>query len=169
MRTLTTKPLYKLRAAGISDVKFRACGGVIEHGHGTITNDSPCYDEFLHQLGHVVSSIAQRAAAHEVAYKAAQARKQELIETAGPLLWAELHRWALTADLANVTDWLKAFAMRLPCGTCRQHWREMLNRTPPHLSSNDALFAWTVERHSEVSAKLGKPTLTIDEARALWS
>jgi hypothetical protein len=168
MRKLTTKPVRKIRAAGISDVRFRDCGGVVEQGHGTITNDSPCYEEFARLLGLVPSEIGQRIAALEVAHKDALARKKELIETAGPLLWGELHRWARTADLATAGKWLADFAMRVPCGECRRHWREMMKRTPPDVSSREALFAWSVERHSEVSDRLGKPTMTVEDAARLY-
>src|SRR5262249_19130137 len=43
--------------------------------------------------------------------------------TRGPLLWEELHRWARTADLGNVSKWLRLFERRIDCGECRNHWR----------------------------------------------
>jgi hypothetical protein len=84
-------------------------------------------------------------------------------------MWAELHRRGLTynGDQKAELAWLEAFTARIGCGTCRQHWRELLTRTPPDLSSPEACFAWTVHAHNAVSRQLGKREWTLDEARAV--
>lgn len=85
----------------------------------------------------------------------------------GPPLWAELHRRALTTNPgADDSAWLEQFARRLPCGECRQHWHDMVRRAPPVWAG---YFRWTVDRHNEVNVRLGKPLLTLEQARALWS
>lgn len=96
----------------------------------------------------------------------------------GPELWAALHSFALNADELRPADaaeimqrdnscreWLGEFAKRLPCGECRAHWVRICTRTPPDFAR---FFAWTVDRHNEVNAKLGKPGLSIDQARTIW-
>lgn len=80
-------------------------------------------------------------------------------------LWASLHRRAL-----NVTGpddaWLAAFANRLPCGACRIHWQAAVKANPPDWNQ---YFAWTVQRHNEISARLGKPLYTVEAAYARWA
>jgi hypothetical protein len=80
----------------------------------------------------------------------------------GPPLWKELHEQALSGSLPN--EWLAAFEARLPCGVCRQHWREMLADLPPQPD----FFAWSVAIHNGVNRKLGKPELTLTQAAAIW-
>jgi Erv1 / Alr family len=89
----------------------------------------------------------------------------------GPALWADLHRWALTADLnpGAPGQWLDRFAARVPCGDCRRHWLEITAASPPALESHQALFAWTVARHNDVNRRLGKPEMSLDEAIGRWS
>jgi hypothetical protein len=87
----------------------------------------------------------------------------------GPELWAELHRWAMTAnatDAAAATAWLVAFAAKLPCGTCRTHWLELVKATPPPTTTNEALFAWSYNLHDAVNVRIGKVSPTLAEARA---
>lgn len=79
----------------------------------------------------------------------------------GPKLWAELHA-TLDADPA----WDAAFAARLPCGECKAGWLQILKETPPVYGAGR--FLWTFEAHNNVNAKLGKPLMTLAEARARW-
>ena len=88
----------------------------------------------------------------------------------GPLRWKELHgRPSLPAlDLSAESAWLAGpFARSLPCGACRNHWLSMLRDSPPDLRSRQAYLAWTVARHNEVDIRLGKPTLSIEDAAAM--
>jgi hypothetical protein len=39
---------------------------------------------------------------------------------------------------------------------------------PPDFTSPEAFFAWGVALHNAVNRKLGKPELTIEEARRIW-
>src|SRR5712672_3620086 len=36
----------------------------------------------------------------------------------GPLLWAELHNWALHADLSTASQWLETFHLKIGCTQC---------------------------------------------------
>lgn len=84
----------------------------------------------------------------------------------GAALWAEIHRRALVTA-GDDSAYLATIAPRLPCATCRPHWLEMLARTPPEFGAG--YFPWTVARHNEVNARLGKPVISEDKARAIWS
>lgn len=80
--------------------------------------------------------------------------------------WAELHRRTLNWSGDDDSEWLKEFRLHLPCGECRRHWDGMVARTPPDWAN---YFAWTVDRHNEVNAKLGKPVMSIETARQTWA
>jgi Erv1 / Alr family len=83
----------------------------------------------------------------------------------GSPLWAALHRRALVWQGGEDSIWLAQFRRRVPCGQCKQHWDAMLARTPPDWAN---YFAWTVARHNEVNARLGKPGMEEAEARVRW-
>ena len=86
----------------------------------------------------------------------------------GPVLWGELHRWALTTDRKVVSRWLTRFAARIGCGECRRHWEALVTQMPADLSSNAALFAWSVTMHNAINMRLGKPEMTVDAAQVRW-
>ena len=79
--------------------------------------------------------------------------------TRGPALWAELHARPATysGDTAAELAWLDAFAARVPCGDCRRHWRELVEKMPPDLTSAAAYERWTIDAHNAVNVELGKP------------
>jgi hypothetical protein len=88
----------------------------------------------------------------------------------GPTLWAKLHEWAKTADLADAAKWLDGFQTQIhnySC-QCRTHWLAMVQRTPPRTASHAALQRWTLDRHNEVNKRLGKPEMAYEEAAARW-
>ncbi len=83
----------------------------------------------------------------------------------GSKLWEEIHRRAVAKDGQDDSSWVEEIRRRVPCGECRRHWDGMMSRTPPDWAN---YFAWTVDRHNEVNARLGKPAVSIDAARQLW-
>lgn len=84
----------------------------------------------------------------------------------GPKRWAELHAFALTATPGELAEYLKYFRVRVPCGTCRGHLTAFLRANPPGQAPDP--FAWSVDLHNTVNAKIGKPTITVEQARARW-
>lgn len=81
-------------------------------------------------------------------------------------IWDDLHRRALTHE-GDDSAWLRDFELQILGGcVCRKQWREDLAAKPPDFAN---YFAWTVAAHNAVNARLGKPILTVDEARAIWS
>lgn len=81
-------------------------------------------------------------------------------------LWAELHRRGLAAPPGQDDGaWLIEFRMQLPCGGCRLHWDAFCASMPPDWGN---YFAWTVAAHNEVNRRLGKPELTVEEAKCIW-
>ena len=88
-------------------------------------------------------------------------------------LWKELHLRALNFKGTDDTEFLKEFAKRIPRFTvgcaCREHWKIILRSNPPKFGNNGEYFAWSVNVHSIVSKKLGKPTYTVEEAKKFYS
>jgi hypothetical protein len=80
-------------------------------------------------------------------------------ERLGPGLWARFHARpaAFTGNVVAELAWLDAFASRAPCRDCRRHWRELVAKMPPDLTSASAYHRWTVDAHNAVNLRLGKP------------
>lgn len=89
----------------------------------------------------------------------------------GQAKWKELHLYALTerpTELGRVA-WLANFAASVPCGECRHSWKRLVRNNPlSQKASADQFWQWTVDRHNDVNAKLGKPMLTYEEAKPLY-
>lgn len=87
-------------------------------------------------------------------------------------LWKELHTQALKNNGEDETVFLTSFASKIPRYTkgckCREHWVMWIRSNPPKYGKNGEFFQWTVEAHSSVNKRLGKPTLTVEEARELY-
>lgn len=151
--------LRQLRDRGFDDVKIAEMGGTIQGGNVVFTSRIGGFDS--------------TGAILKLPPRPPRKTAEEWIAENGPRLWSELHRWALAFVSSHALaepkawQWLSTFANRLPCGSCRRHWREIVKANPPAFDSADALFAWTVDRHNEVNAKLGKATINIDVARAI--
>jgi hypothetical protein len=83
---------------------------------------------------------------------------------AGRAAWAALH----SQHLGN-PEWFAEWQKLIPTGCgCQQGANDLLAQCPPRYDSPEDWFAWTCQYHNLVNVKLGKPTLTLDEARAIW-
>jgi hypothetical protein len=54
-----------------------------------------------------------------------------------------------------------------PCGLCKNHFREMVQRTPPRVETALDFQRWLSDRHNEVNARLGKPLISFEQAERL--
>ena len=95
----------------------------------------------------------------------------------GPHLWATMHYIALGApDVLNDSQrtFYKNFYNHLPfiipCSSCGEHLTENLAKLPidDALGGSAALFKWTVDLHNIVNKSLGKPEMTVEQAKAFW-
>jgi hypothetical protein len=94
----------------------------------------------------------------------------------GPEMWKTIHLVALGApavfDASHVATY-KAFytqlAFVIPCDTCKEHFIQTLHDNPidESLSGSEALFAWTVRVHNVVNKRLGKPEMSLENARKI--
>lgn len=86
------------------------------------------------------------------------------IEHTGRKAWRTLHE---RRD-AN-PEWFREWMTSIPTGCgCGSSVAAILAEHPPNYASPAAWFEWTVDFHNAVNVKLGKPTMTLDEARRLW-
>lgn len=149
--TFTIEKLKSMpRPAGYLD-DLRPCAVEITASAMTFDADSDCY----------------RALKAKYAPSKAASTPEDEWAKRGPKMWAELHRRPQMVE--REIEWIQQFGTRIPCGSCRQHWKNMVQRTPADLSSPAAYFAWTVDRHNEVNARLGKPIISMEEARSIWA
>lgn len=97
----------------------------------------------------------------------------------GPHLWRSIHYIALgfpdEADelvRANYKEFYVNFWKMLPCLKCSVNYKRHLKELPSidlFLGSRDDLFAWTVALHNTVNLELGKPKMTVDDAKILYT
>jgi len=101
-------------------------------------------------------------------------------EVWGPPFWAAIHLSCLAApkalDAEREAGFRQFFASLqhvLPCKKCRTHMAENLAALPMDASvfakGRDSLFAWSVALHNRVNAANGKPEMSAEAARALWT
>ncbi|MFH5806761.1 FAD-linked sulfhydryl oxidase, partial [Alienimonas sp. DA493] len=84
--------------------------------------------------------------------------------------WRMLHQYALAydGDREAAEKWLEEFAAGLGCDDCRSHWRKLTAENPPDLTDAETFFRSTVELHNAVNRRIGKPEVTVAEARERW-
>eukprot|EP00906_Rhabdomonas_costata_P021366 RCo031025 len=57
----------------------------------------------------------------------------------------------------NAAQFLESFASVFPCGKCRVHFKTLLRKHPPVLTSREAFVKWMSFFHDQVNVLLGKP------------
>ena len=82
--------------------------------------------------------------------------------------WAELHLFALRHKGTDDTIWFEQWASALNFGDCpcAEHFRKYVSENPPVWQD---LFAWSVHLHNDVNERIGKPTISVENAHSVWS
>jgi hypothetical protein len=60
----------------------------------------------------------------------------------------------------------------LPCAKCKEHMLQHLEKNPMDAAlagGQTTLFAWSVQLHNAVNRSLGKPEMTVSDARKHWT
>lgn len=133
----------------------RTCEACISDAGGTCGDPCPCPADGQSAIDHAAAGDCPRRKFGRV--PGAKKRREEW----GPALWRELHT-KTDADAAYV----KSVTRRLPCGECRRGWSWFVKEYPPVFG--DGWWEWTWRAHNYVNTKLGKPTMTLDDARRRW-
>ena len=122
---------------------------------------------------------AATVAVAPVAFAAAVVVEPEVIYTSiwGPPLWRALHIAAVFSDRIYVrNDWptlLYYLQESLPCPDCTGHYRSWYSSHPFIRGNNSPdvrkqAHEWLVALHNDVNVRTEKPTMTPDEAAALF-
>lgn len=96
----------------------------------------------------------------------------QTMEEYGGYLWVTLHRVARWMGPKPTPDQLRAakdlaysYLYLIPCTTCAEDWRAILEKElPPVFTTGEEFWRWTVDAHNLVNRKLGKPTYTYEQA-----
>lgn len=90
----------------------------------------------------------------------------------GSRYWSELHLFGLRykhrVGSHYGEEWLVDWIESLPFGECpcKKHLEEYLESNPPVWQD---LFAWSVHLHNDVNERIGKPTISVENAHSVWS
>jgi hypothetical protein len=125
------------------------------------STDWATHDKWVFDVGNEVERIEQRG----------DLRKSRIL-LEGARHWAELHLYTLRVDSQVVPAndlryWLDFWISGLPFDgcPCEHHLREYISQNPPDYGN---FFAWGVGLHNAVNDRIGKPTITVEDARKLW-
>ena len=83
----------------------------------------------------------------------------------GPRLWGALHTLCLTGTITP--EFVQEFANVIPCPACAMHFRDLLEAYPFENATDK--FEWSVLLHNKVNERLGKPMISVEKAREVWS
>lgn len=96
----------------------------------------------------------------------------------GKHLWFSIHFVALDYPDSPEQEHIQAYKdfytnlwKVIPCFKCAVNYKRHLQELPidGHLHSQDALFAWTVALHNIVNKELGKPEMSLEEAKIKYT
>jgi hypothetical protein len=95
----------------------------------------------------------------------------------GKYLWTSIHFIALgypmeptDQEKENYRDFFVHLWKVIPCARCAQNYKLHLEELPidGFLDNRDVLFEWTVNLHNIVNRDLGKPLMSLDDAKKLY-
>ena len=90
---------------------------------------------------------------------------REIVTRAKANPWIPLHDGTVK-DAESLLKW-EAVIPGYGC-KCRKDYLTYKAENPPDFSSEESLWLWGVALHNWVNRKLGKPEITIEEARNIW-
>jgi len=89
-------------------------------------------------------------------------------------LWKELHSHALNdyVDSKSELNWLFLWTRKIPRFTtgckCKENWDKWYKANPPDFTTKESYFAWTVKAHNDINNRLGKPIVSVEDAKKLY-
>lgn len=118
-------------------------------------------------LSGIVADFPETGTALKVLADRTAAGIRNSMVTKGPELWKQLHTRAKVTPTDPKAEmlFLQQFATQLPCGECKQFYTNYLVSNPPNFADYQG---WMIGLHNAVNAKLNKPQMAVDAARALW-
>ena len=70
---------------------------------------------------------------------------------------------------STINFYIRTFKYKVPCGRCRIHYAEVINKIPIRADSKTNLFNWTVDIHNAINKKLKKTLTDYDTAFTYWT
>lgn len=119
---------------------------------------------------HVTNTFPQQIASVQVA----QQQRADRVTKQYNALWKEIHTRALGNPAGHDdTAFLDGLSRRLlfpgACAKCRNSYDDYRKAHVPDFTTPATYFHWTVDLHNDVNARIGKPVLTVEQARAIWA
>lgn len=95
-------------------------------------------------------------------------QQQHTRQNSGRMLWNELHRQAYNHNGTDDSAFIAKFGKQIPrfmtgC-PCNEFWNKWIKENPPRYGVGE-YFEWTVKCHNAVNIKLGKPIMSLEDAR----
>lgn len=97
----------------------------------------------------------------------------------GPGLWVALHSMTFDypenpslEDKQRYRAFFHTLKYVLPCGTCRAHYTEGIEKKmpiEPALKNRDTLSRWLVDFHNSVNQRLGKPIVSYESVKEKYN
>ena len=99
----------------------------------------------------------------------------------GSPMWFTIHNAAIHYPVGNpspetklrMKNFFLSLPVLIPCLTCREHCTAYIESHKSKLddvtSGRDKLFAFTVDFHNVVNSRLGKPEMSLNTAKAMYS
>ena len=85
----------------------------------------------------------------------------------GPLKWEEFHKKTSSGEtIDRLRIWVDLFLRTLPCMECAKHGVLIFREIP--LKEGEDPFEWGVRFHNAVNQLLGKPEMTLAQAKEIW-
>ena len=119
----------------------------------------------------MLASVATTRGGLPSTYVAPPPTRQEL----GAAGWLVLHKIAAMweqepspAQQEDMRTFWRLWGQYYPCPECAEHFRDMLETSPPVVTSNQAMGQWLCERHNEVNVRLGKPEFPCGALESRW-
>lgn len=94
--------------------------------------------------------------------------QDRLRRSRGNMLWKQLHTQAYNHNGTDDSAFIANFGKQIPrfmtgC-PCNEFWNKWIKENPPRYGVNE-YFEWTVKAHNAVNIKLGKPVMSLEDAR----
>ncbi len=88
----------------------------------------------------------------------------------GPGTWIATHVLALVSDQNEDYAFYSLYIYRmvhaLPCGQCRKHGVRYIDKYP--VPKSGSMFNWSIDFHNAVNKRLGKPEMSIEQAKTRY-
>jgi len=94
----------------------------------------------------------------------------------GPSAWKFLHKITFhypdvptSQQRISAEEMFLSLIHLLPCDECSEHYKTEISQNFPDTTSKQTLGNWLVNLHNKVNVRLGKPTMTYEHAKILYS